>query len=53
MSDAKSAIHGSDTGRVVISRLAGCSASSGNDGTALDDIAIGPTYPLPDICLYL
>ena len=38
---------------VVISRLVGCSASSGNDGPALENIAIGPTYRLPDLCLYL
>ena len=51
----KSAIHDSDTGGVVISRLVGCSASSGNDGPALDDIAIGAFCPhsLPDICLCL
>ena len=49
----KNAIQDSDTGGVVISRLVGCSASSGNDGPALVDIAIGPTCRLPDLCLNL
>ena len=40
---------------VVISRLLGCSGSSGNDGPALDDIAIGAFCPqrLPSLYLCL
>ena len=46
------AIHDSDTGGCHI-KIGHCSVSSGKEGPALDGMAIGPTYRLPDPCLSL